>query len=207
MNPRASALILPVALAAFVLTGCGSGNTSGESASPSASTASATPSPSTSTSLEAASEPVETPAEPVASVPADAAPTQDTAAAEDGEVEQFFQTGGQCISDVWSSSMPHTDALQQKVIDYCATNQLGDWANGVDPMDPKNYGGGGESNGSTYEKPDADENGYVGPSNEYYDYDGYVAPGFEYQVGSECFDPALGRCKTSGEIQSENLDK
>ena len=36
--------------------------------------------------------------------------------------------------------MPYTDALHQKVIDYCAANQLGDWAHGVDPMDPKNYG-------------------------------------------------------------------
>ena len=43
----------------------------------------------------------------------------------------------------------------------------------------------------------------MGPSREYYSYEGYVEPGFEYQVGSECFDPALGRCKTSGEIQSE----
>ena len=38
--------------------------------------------------------------------------------------------------------MPYTEALQQKVIDYCAANQLGDWANGADPMDPNNYGGG-----------------------------------------------------------------
>lgn len=47
--------------------------------------------------------------------------------------------------------------------------------------------------------------GYVGPSDEYYSYEGYVEPGFEYQVGTECFDPALGRCKMSGEIQAEHF--
>ena len=56
-----------------------------------------------------------------------------------------------------------------------------------------------------YQRPAANANGYVGPSEEYYSYNGYVQPGFEYQVGSECFDPALGRCKSSGEVQSEWL--
>jgi hypothetical protein len=56
-----------------------------------------------------------------------------------------------------------------------------------------------------YQRPEPDANGHVGPSEEYYNYDGYVAPGFEYQVGSDCFDVALGRCKSSGEIQAENL--
>lgn len=59
------------------------------------------------------------------------------------------------------------------------------------------------ANGSYGPGAEADENGYVGPSDAYYGYEGYVEPGFEYQVGSECFDAALGRCKTSGEIQAE----
>jgi hypothetical protein len=46
---------------------------------------------------------------------------------------------------------------------------------------------------------------YVGPSEDYYGYEGYVEPGFEYQVGSECFDATLGRCKSSGEIQAEHM--
>jgi hypothetical protein len=49
------------------------------------------------------------------------------------------------------------------------------------------------------------DTGYVGPSEEYYGYEGYVEPGFEYQVGSECFDATLGRCKSSGEIQAEHM--
>lgn len=144
MNRRITALVLPVTLAALTLTGCGGGDTPKETPSASASTTSASPSPTesatpteTATSTPAATpEPTETAAE------VEAAPT--AAPAGDDEVQQFFQTGGQCISDVWSSSMPHTDALQQKVIDYCAANQLGDWANGVDPMDPKNYGDGAQ---------------------------------------------------------------
>lgn len=67
----------------------------------------------------------------------------------------------------------------------------------VDGVSPK------QANG--YQRPAANANGYVGPSEEYYSYKGYVQPGFEYQVGSECFDPALGRCKSSGEVQSEWL--
>ncbi|MBO4144906.1 MULTISPECIES: hypothetical protein [Kocuria] len=76
-----------------------------------------------------------------------------------------------------------------EVQDYCASQE--DSAEVTEP------------NG--YQRPEADENGYVGPSKEFYDYKGYVEPGFEYQVGSECFDPSLGRCKTSGEIQSEYM--
>ena len=208
MARRVTTLVLPVALVALALAGCGSEKPSNDVTSPSPSSTSATPTPSVSRTATPSAAAAAAPEETEEPVTEDTAPAQANAAAGDGEVQQFFQTGGQCVSDVWSSSMPHTDALQQKVIDYCAANQLGDWAHGVDPMDPKNYGGGnGESNAPTYEKPDADANGYVGPSDEYYDYDGYVAPGFEYQVGSECFDPGLGRCKTSGEIQSENLEQ
>lgn len=140
MFRRAPALAAVLTLAALTLTGCGGGDEPKETASPSASTASASPSPTKSaTPTEAgASDPTPEPTNTASA--AEAAPTQEPAG--DDEVQQFFQTGGQCISDVWSSSMPHTDALQQKVIDYCSANQLGDWAHGVDPMDPKNYGGG-----------------------------------------------------------------
>ncbi|RKQ36190.1 hypothetical protein [Kocuria tytonis] len=140
MIRRAPALAAVLTLTALTLTGCGGGDEPKETASPSVSTASASPSPTKSaTPTEAAtSDPAPEPTNTASA--AEAAPTQEPAG--DDEVQQFFQTGGQCISDVWSSSMPHTDALQQKVIDYCAANQLGDWAHGVDPMDPKNYGGG-----------------------------------------------------------------
>ena len=140
MIRRAPALAAVLTLTALTLTGCGGGDEPKETASPSASTASASPSPTKSaTPTEAAtSDPAQAPTNTAPA--AEAAPIQEPAG--DDEVQQFFQTGGQCISDVWSSSMPHTDVLQQKVIDYCAANQLGDWAGGVDPMDPKNYGGG-----------------------------------------------------------------
>lgn len=147
MIRRAPALAAALMIAAFTLTGCGGDDAPKGTASPSASTmtpspsatsASPTPTKSATPSETPTSEPTPEPTETAAV--AEAAPTQ--APAGDDEVQRFFQTGGQCISDVWSSSMPHTDALQQKVIDYCSANQLGDWAHGVDPMDPKNYGGG-----------------------------------------------------------------
>ncbi|WHF23706.1 hypothetical protein QJS66_05295 [Kocuria rhizophila] len=78
----------------------------------------------------------------------------------------------------------------------------------MDPMDRELRRWRRESSAPTYEKPDGDANGYVGTiSDEYYDYDGYVARGYEYQVGVRVLDPGLGRCKTSGEIQSENLER
>lgn len=140
MIRRAPALAAVLTLTALTLTGCGGGDEPKETASPSASTASASPSPTKSATPTEAATSDPAPAPTNTAPAAEAAPIQEPAG--DDEVQQFFQTGGQCISDVWSSSMPHTDALQQKVIDYCAANQLGDWANGVDPMDPKNYGGG-----------------------------------------------------------------
>lgn len=144
MNHRITALVLLITLAAFALTGCGGGDAPKETASPSTSATSALPSASKSPTETPTETPTITPTaapEPTETSPAaEAAPAQEPAGADD--VQQFFQTGGQCISDVWSSSMPYTQALQQKVIDYCAANQLGDWANGVDPMDPRNYGGG-----------------------------------------------------------------
>lgn len=140
MFRRAPALAAVLTLATLTLTGCGGGDEPKGTASPSASTTSASPSPTKSaTPTEAAtSDPAPEPTE--TSPAAEAAPAQEPAGADD--VQQFFETGGQCISDVWSSSMPYTEALQQKVIDYCSAHQLGDWAHGVDPMDPKNYGGG-----------------------------------------------------------------
>ena len=79
---------------------------------------------------EQTSAPEAAPAEPPTQAPPQAA----------GTVDQYFQTGGRCISDVWSSTLEYTDALHQQVIDYCAANKLGDWSHGIDPMDPKNYG-------------------------------------------------------------------
>ena len=72
------------------------------------------------------------------------------------------------------------------------------------PVETPAEGPGGEpdpAGGST-----ESDTGYVGPSEEYYGYEGYVEPGFEYQVGSDCFDANLGRCKSSGEIQAEHMN-
>ncbi|MDO4920048.1 hypothetical protein [Kocuria sp.] len=219
MNRRVRALPLSLALAALALTGCGGGDDaptdaagSSASATTSATTsptraASSTPAAEPPSESAAATAPVET-AEPVETTGPEPDQTPVAEAAGEADVQEFFRTGGQCIADVWSSSLPATDELHQQVIDYCAAHQLGDWSHGYDPMDPENMGGGtAEPRRAGEETPAADENGYVGPSDEYYDYSGYVAPGFEYQVGSECFDPTLGRCKSSGEIQSENLGR
>lgn len=127
-----------------------------------------------------------------------AGPTTDAALAEirahcygDGvttSLEEFFNNGGACQSGYFPMGPP-TDEVLAEINAYCAQNS--------------GYASGPAADG--YVRPQPDANGYVGPSDQYYDYQGYVAPGFEYQVGSECFDPALGRCKTSGEIQMENL--
>jgi hypothetical protein len=78
---------------------------------------------------------------PVQAVPEEPAPEQPApAATTEPSVEDFLATGGRCISDVWSSSIPRTDELHAQVIDYCSANQLGDWSHGYDPMDPDNYG-------------------------------------------------------------------
>lgn len=208
MNRRARALAVPFALAALALTGCGGGNDAQNTASPSASMSTSSASSRTATASSTPEASASNTAESSETSAPEEAKTQAAAPAGDGEVQQVFQTGGQCIADVWSSSLPYTDALHQQVIDFCSSHQLGDWSHGYDPMDPKNMGGGqSETDESGYQKPDADESGYVGPSKEYYGYTGYVAPGFEYQVGSKCFDASLGRCKTSGEIQTENLGK
>lgn len=140
---------------ALVLVGCGQGqDTTEEPEQSAASTASASASSSAPTATPtktAASSPsvtAETPT-PGAAAPEQAAPADqptaeaepDAAAPESNPVAQFFQTGGTCTSDVWSSSIPYTRQLQQQVVEYCAANKLGDWGYGIDPMDPKNYGG------------------------------------------------------------------
>lgn len=84
-------------------------------------------------------------------------PTVPPQAAETSNLERFFQTGGQCISDVWSSSIPYNETLHQQVINYCATNKLGDWSYGIDPMDPKNYGASPANSAPAQEAPNAAE--------------------------------------------------
>lgn len=97
---------------------------------------------------------------------------------------EFLASGGVCQSGFFPAGPP-TGAALAEIQAYCAQFLVPDT--------------------SGYQRPAPDANGYVGPSKEYYSYDGYVAPGFEYQVGSSCFDPALSRCKSSGEIQLEYL--
>ena len=96
-----------------------------------------------------------------------------------------FLANGDCASEGFPAGPP-TDEVAVEIVEYCQGQEATTEPNG-------------------HQRPEADENGYVGPSKEFYDYKGYVEPGFEYQVGSECFEPSLGRCKTSGEIQSEYM--
>ncbi|WP_426118453.1 hypothetical protein [Kocuria sp. LHG3120] len=98
---------------------------------------------------------------------------------------EFLNSGGVCNSDYFPAGPP-TEAAIAEIQTHCAN---------VFPTDENGY-----------KRPEADAHGYVGPSEEYGSYDGFVEPGFEYQVGSECFEPALGRCKSSGEIQSEWME-
>ncbi|RKQ36135.1 hypothetical protein C1C97_000145 [Kocuria tytonis] len=86
-------------------------------------------------------------------------------------------SGGVCGSDVFPAGPPTEKALAD-IQNHCGTMTV--------PGNPDQRQGG---------------NGQAGPSQEYR---GYVAPGFDYQVGSPCFDPTLDRCRTSGEIQSEH---
>lgn len=138
----------------LALTACGSQSPAPDespSQSPSATAAttpSATKPPTATPSRSATEEPTTAPETPDAAEQnsaAEAAPAEPPAQAPPqvaGTVDQYFQTGGRCISDVWSSTMEYTEALHQQVIDYCAANKLGDWSHGYDPMDPSNYGGG-----------------------------------------------------------------
>lgn len=169
---RPNRLIPALAIAVLALAGCGdapspqpspSASSSSSSPTPSASaSASSTPSPtaSASPSAPAEPEPVNSSAAPVAeppAAPAPEAPEQPGPEAGGGGVQEFFQTGGRCISDVWSSSLPYTESLHQQVIDYCAANKLGDWSHGIDPMDPRNYGGGESEAGGNSASREAEE--------------------------------------------------
>lgn len=148
--------ILPViALTALVLTGCGTNNEDAASpsqspsrstSSSSASATSTSPSPSQSPSSESPASPettaTETPVQainppadqPVATeTPVSAIPEYDPNAAQQLTVEDFINTGGKCISDAWTSTLPFDAELFEKVKMYCDTNDLGDWAGGNDP--------------------------------------------------------------------------
>lgn len=148
--------ILPViALTALVLTGCGTNNEDAASpsqspsrstSSSSASATSTSPSPSQSPSSESPASPettaTETPVQainppadqPIATeTPVSAIPEYDPNAAQQLTVEDFINTGGKCISDAWTSTLPFDAELFEKVKMYCDTNDLGDWAGGNDP--------------------------------------------------------------------------
>lgn len=146
------------------------------------STPSSSPSEAASTpGVEAVPEPAET-EEPVVEVAPPTIPDDDGITT---TLAEFVDRGGVCNSDHFPAG-PATESALVEIQAYCAE---------FFPV-----------SGGDYQRPAPDANGYVGPSKEYYSYDGYVAPGFEYQVGSPCFDPALGRCKSSGEIQLEWLN-
>lgn len=158
-----------------------------------------TPSASPKASVSATSAPTKT-ASPRPSTSATATPapegaegTADDVAApltiDDGmtiSLAEFLNSGGVCSSDYFPAGPP-TEVALAEIQTHCAN---------VFPTDEDGY-----------ERPEVDANGYVGPSEEHGSYDGFVEPGFEYQVGSECFDPVLGRCKSSGEIQSEWMEQ
>ncbi|MEU4206631.1 hypothetical protein [Rothia terrae] len=148
--------ILPViALTALVLTGCGTNNEDAASpsqspsrstSSSSASATSTSPSPSQSPSSESPASPettaTETPVQAInppadqpvtTETPVSAIPEYDPSAAQQLTVEDFINTGGKCISDAWTSTLPFDAELFEKVKMYCDTNDLGDWAGGNDP--------------------------------------------------------------------------
>lgn len=219
---RAAALTI----LALALTGCsGSGDDEAESASPSESSSSAS-SPSTAEPGETTA-PAEEPssaapgaeAAPVTAPPTVAAGADPTDTNQDGmsqEASAFFESGGACFSDFFPAGVPSQDVLTE-VQEYCATTDVSAWdlEDGApnpfgipdpEPDIPETTDADGTAENDGYQRPSPDENGYVGPSQDYYSYDGYVEPGFEYQVGSECFDADLGRCKTSGELQTEYME-
>lgn len=157
---RIRAFIPVLAIAALALAGCSQGDDSSDSSSssnPSPSSSSSPASPSTSSTSASSSEapsdsssetPSEAPSE--SSDPSDAPsqqPADDSAQPEAGaggaspQLNQYLQNGGGCTSDVWNeSAAPYSEALHNELVQYCSANQLGDWAGGVDPMNPENYG-------------------------------------------------------------------
>lgn len=85
----------------------------------------------TETPVQAINPPAE---QPVATeTPVSAIPEYDPNAPRPLTVEDFLNTGGRCISDVWTSTLPYDAELFEKVKMYCDTNDLGDWTNGNDP--------------------------------------------------------------------------
>ena len=234
--PRRPVLLCSAALLSLALAGCSGGDEgedpSAGSSSPSASetTASASPSESATPGQDsspeapaetsapadapAAAEPVEqpTPAEPEL-------PAAEDASGMSADAQAFFAAGGACDSDTFPTGTPSPE-LMAELQSICAA-QAGDQPGYAGPGSIDNYpidpgtaeqpghpqqDGDGTMDADGYQRPEPDADGYVGPSDEYYGYDGYVEPGFEYQVGSECFDADLGRCKTSGEIQTEYME-
>lgn len=222
-------LLCTAALLSLALTGC-SGGDDAESASDSSTssapetTSSPSATSSTTPSAEASEEataPVEpAPAAPTAAeapvdAPAEADAEADAAASSDmsAEAQAFFDAGGACNSDTFPTGAPSPE-LMAELQTICAA-QAGDQPGYAGPGSIDNYPMYPDTtdqtdyatdDGSGYQRPEADADGYVGPSEEYYGYNGYVEPGFEYQVGSECFDADLGRCKTSGELQLEHME-
>ncbi|WP_269928576.1 hypothetical protein [Kocuria massiliensis] len=77
------------------------------------------------------------PTQPAISAPS---PTASAAGVGSDQLTEYFNTGGACISDVWNSSVPYSEALYQEMVQYCSAHQQGDWANGADPLDTSQYG-------------------------------------------------------------------
>lgn len=144
-------------LSALALAGCSTNNsetTDSNTTSTPSSTASASPRPSSAAPTKTTS-PSPTASEstatgPLAYAPSDfptVQPTQDaapavvptSAPAAAPTVQDYLATGGTCIADVWNSSLPYNDSLAAEVHAYCDANDLGDWANGVDPYDYAAY--------------------------------------------------------------------
>ncbi|PZO67641.1 MAG: hypothetical protein DI634_10340 [Kocuria palustris] len=218
-------LLCTAALLSLALTGCSGGDdaeSASDSSTSSAPETTSSPSATSSTTPSAeASEEATAPAEPAPAAPTAAeapvdAPAEADAASNSGmsaEAQAFFDTGGACNSDTFPTGAPSPE-LMAELQTICAA-QAGDQPGYAGPGSIDNYPMYPDTtdqtdyatdDGSGYQRPEADADGYVGPSEEYYGYNGYVEPGFEYQVGSECFDADLGRCKTSGELQLEHME-
>lgn len=218
-------LLCTAALLSLALTGCSGGDdaeSASDSSTSSAPETTSSPSATSSTNPSAeASEEATAPAEPAPAAPTAAeapvdAPAEADAASSSGmsaEAQAFFDAGGACNSDTFPTGAPSPE-LMAELQTICAA-QAGDQPGYAGPGSIDNYPMYPDTtdqtdyatdDGSGYQRPEADADGYVGPSEEYYGYNGYVEPGFEYQVGSECFDADLGRCKTSGELQLEHME-
>lgn len=218
-------LLCTAALLSLALAGCSGGDdaeSASDSSTSSAPETTSTPSATSSTTPSAeASEEATAPVEPAPAAPTAAeapvdAPAEADAASSSGmsaEAQAFFDAGGACNSDTFPTGAPSPE-LMAELQTICAA-QAGDQPGYAGPGSIDNYPMYPDTtdqtdyatdDGSGYQRPEADADGYVGPSEEYYGYNGYVEPGFEYQVGSECFDADLGRCKTSGELQLEYME-